>query len=209
MSLKKSLVMETIMATEAVDTDGERLSIAGADITPLVKDKSGYVNSDHLKGFSNLVGRIISANKVMKAEDAQTDYQRRQWNKLQRPFLAGSIELYDGCGHKEADAIASIARFYIEKGEDPPIKTSVEGKKIETGSDGHLKKTLIRGLALTITPANKETHSQVVGILKSEGVELPGSALSKTEAPAFIEVDVVDQVTAVLDSVVRVLKRKS
>jgi hypothetical protein len=205
--LKKGLVIETVMSTEDVDSAKERLVIAGADITPL-KQGNGFVNSDHDKSFSKLTGRILDAEKIFKAEDCKTPYQHRKWSELKRPFIWGRLELWDGYGHAEADSIASIYRFYQAKGEEPPIKTSVEGKRIEKAPDGRLTKTLIKGVALTVVPCNGTTHTQVTDIIKSHGAN-PDTLIKSQPGSDFIEVvdsNPIERVTELLSVAANLLE---
>lgn len=170
--LRKSTIIEAVASTMDTDSQGEILDIDGADITPLTQS-IGFCNSDHMPGFANLVGHVIDAHKVMKAEDAKTPFQMKEWQRLQRPFISMKAEIWDQVGHKEADAIGAIYKHYSGKGQPSPIKVSVEGKVLSRGSgkESHiLKKTLIRGIAITVQPANKSTSTEVVQITKSMGL---------------------------------------
>ncbi len=188
MGLNKSTVIECIASTPDRDITNESLDISGADISPL-KEGRGFVNSDHRNDFAHLIGRVLDAKKITKAEDCETPAQIKFWNELQgKPFIWTKAELWDGTGHKEADSLASIYKFYQSKNETPPVKVSVEGKTLERGPNGRLKKTLIRGIALTVAPANRATRSEVVQITKSLGGD---AALVKAEGysvPGFIEI---------------------
>jgi len=186
MNLKKSIVIECIASTPDKDVAGETLDIAGADISPLT-DKRGYLNSDHNNDFAHTVGKVLEAKKIMKVEDCTTPTQLKYWQEVKKPFIWAKGELYDGVGHKEADAIASIYKFYMAKNEAPPIKISVEGKTLER--DGtNLKRTLIKGLALTLAPCNRKTKSEVTQITKSMGVD--ANKLFKSENTAsWVEVE--------------------
>ena len=172
-----------------VDSQGEILDIDGADISPLIEG-CGFANSDHVPGFDKLVGHVMDANKVMKMEDARTPFQVKEWQRLQKPFIAAKIHLWDGHGHKEADAIGAIYKHYQSIGQPSPIKVSVEGKVIEKGQGNQrnvLKRTCIKGIAITIQPANKKTSTEVVQITKSMGFD--ANDLMKSEAPrAFTEI---------------------
>ena len=93
----------------------------------------------------------------------------QKWQELKRPFIWAKSELFRWLRSQKADSLAAIYRFYMDRGIDPPVKTSVEGKILER--DGkHLTKTKIKGIALTVVPCNKHTHSEVVEVLKSQNV---------------------------------------
>jgi hypothetical protein len=184
--LAKATIIEGVASTEKRDQQGEVLDINGADISTLEEGR-GFVNSDHSGRFEHLVGRVLQAKKIQRIEDCETPTQVKYYQDLKKPFLWTKLELWDGHGHKEADAIGSIYKFYQDKGEEAPIKLSVEGKTLERGKDGVLKRTMIKGVAITVHPANRATRTDVVGIVKSMGAP---EALVKSETdsvPTFIE----------------------
>ncbi len=184
--LKKSTIIEGVASTEKRDQQGEVLDIEGADISAL-EEKRGFVNSDHSGRFEHLVGRVLEAKKIKSLDDCKTPAQVKYYQDLKKPYLWTKLELWDGCGHKEADSIASIYKFYQEKGEESPVKLSVEGKTLERGKDGRLSRTMIKGVAITVHPANRTTRTEVTGILKSMGAP---ETLMKNEdykVPSFIE----------------------
>lgn len=184
--LAKATIIEGVASTSARDQQGEVLDIDGADISTLQEGR-GFVNSDHSGRFEHLVGRVLEARKIKDLGDCQTPAQVKYFHDLKKPFLWTKLELWDGHGHKEADAIGSIYKFYQDKGEEPPVKLSVEGKTLERGKDGVLKRTMIKGVALTVHPANRTTRTDVVGIVKSMGAP---ESLVKSEndlVPLFIE----------------------
>lgn len=186
MELLKSTVIEGIASTEARDSQGESLDLNGADISALLEGR-GFVNSDHSNRFEHLVGRVLNAKKIYKMEDCETSQQIKYFSDEKKPFLWTQLELWDGHGHKEADAISSIYNYYRDQNKEAPIKLSVEGKTLERGKGGLLKRTVIKGIALTVHPANKTTKTQVVGIVKSTGAP---ESLVKSEdylVPLFIE----------------------
>ena len=179
------MIIECVASTPATDVSGESLDIAGADITPLL-EKRGFANSDHRNDFAHVVGRVIDAKKIFCAEDATTPTQLKYWQDLQKPFIWAKTELFDGVGHKEADSIASVYKFYMNKNEAPPVKISVEGKTLER--DGKkLKRTLIKGIAITLQPCNRETRSEVTEIRKSLGLKSGSLAKNEDTIPCFVE----------------------
>lgn len=185
MELKKSTIIECIASTADRDVTNESLDIEGADITPLLEGR-GFVNSDHSPRFEHLVGRVLDAKKIKSLDDCTTPSQIKFWTEIKKPFIWTKAELFDGSGHKEADSIASIYKFYQNKNETPPVKVSVEGKTLERGPNGLLKRTLIKGIALTVHPCNRATKTEVVQITKSLGTEY----MMKSETaviPSFIE----------------------
>jgi hypothetical protein len=188
-SLSKSTIIEGVASTQARDTQGEILDLNGADITPLLEGK-GFVNSDHSSRFEHLIGRVIEAKKIMGLDDCETPSQIKYWAEQKRPFLWSKLELWDGHGHNEADAVSSIYNFYQNNNEEAPIKLSVEGKTIERcRKTGLLKRTVIKGIALTVHPANETTRTNVVSIVKTAGA--PNSLIKSSGdiVPLFYEIE--------------------
>lgn len=185
MNLRKGTVIECIASTPDTDVVGESLDINGADISPMNEGR-GFVNTDHRNDFAHLVGRVHEAKIIKSLADCTTASQIKFWDDVKKPFIWTKAEIWDGHGHKEADSIASIYKFYMAKGEQPPVKVSVEGKTLERGSNGVLKRTLIKGIALTVAPCNRQTRTEVVAMTKSLGL---ADSLVKSEAsvPMFIE----------------------
>jgi len=184
--LSKSTIIEGIASTENRDSQGESLDLSGADISTLL-DGRGFVNSDHSGRFEHLVGRVVEAKKIYCHEDCESVSQSKYWNETRKPFLWTKLELWDGHGHPEADAISSIYKFYNDKNEEAPIKLSVEGKTLERGPGGSLKRTMIKGVALTVHPANKTTKTDVVSIVKSMGAPMSLIKSDTDIVPLFIE----------------------
>lgn len=188
MNLKKGTVIECIASTDDKDVVGESLNIEGADISPLLEGR-GFVNSDHRNDFAHLVGTVREASIIKSLADCKTPTQIKYWNELRKPFIWTKAEIWDGHGHKEADSIASIYKFYDSKGEPAPVKVSVEGKTLERGKNGELKRTLIKGIALTVAPCNRKTRTEVVAITKSFGAS--ENSLFKGEdfsVPSYVEI---------------------
>ena len=120
MELKKSTIIECIASTADRDVTNESLDIEGADISPLLEGR-GFVNSDHSPRFEHLVGRVLDAKKIKSLNDCATPAQIKFWNEIKKPFIWTKAELFDGSGHKEADSIASIYKFYQNKNENPHV----------------------------------------------------------------------------------------
>ena len=185
-ALAKSTIIEGVASTSSRDSQGEVLDLAGADISPLLEQR-GFVNSDHSGKFEHLVGRVIEARKIYSMDDCATPSQIKYWDQQRRPFLWTKLELWDGVDHKEADSIASIYKFYQNKNEEAPIKLSVEGKTLERGQNGVLKRTMIKGIALTVHPANRATRTEVTNIVKSLGGNEDLIKSENEHIPIFIE----------------------
>lgn len=160
LNLKKATVIDGVAATEDRDSQDEILSLDGADITEMTS--RGYFNDNHGSGFANTLGRITDAKKILKEEDADDDRQKAYWQRMKKPFLYVKGYLFDEAEHSNAKAVASIMKEFNKMGTPLDVQMSVEGKVKQRGSNGLLKESMIRNVALTLVPANRNTGSQIV-----------------------------------------------
>jgi hypothetical protein len=167
-SLNKTVQIEIIGAVQKPDNVGETIDIAGMDLSHINEKKKGVLNLDHDRSPASVVGRIISAQKILKKEDCKSVAQAKAWAKVQAPFLWVKGELMDGY-NKNADAVAGVYRYYQERGLPPPIDASVEGKTLERRGNS-LKRTMIKALALTLSPCNPHATTEVVEVLKNQNL---------------------------------------
>lgn len=164
---KKSLEVDMIAGSQLRDTQGETLSIEGADISDLEAGK-GRLNDNHGKGFFNSIGAVTGAKKIFKKEDCENDRHEYYWNKIKSPFIYVKGYLYDDEEHPNAKAAAAILRN-IHKNDSPlQLKASVEGGVVARGiSDSTLlARTKIHSVALTFTPANNNTLVEPISLNK-------------------------------------------
>lgn len=193
MSKKKSLEIDMIAGSQLRDTQGEMLSIEGADISELEMGR-GRVNDNHGKGYVNSIGYVTFAKKIFKKEDCEDDRQHYYWDKIKAPYIYAKAKLYNNDDHPNARAAAAILRN-IHKADIPlKIKASVEGGVIARGvSDSTLlARTKIHSIALTFTPANIATLVEPISLDKSSydevtDLELIKSVihLAETDIPSF------------------------
>lgn len=189
---KKPLEIDMIAGSQLRDTQGEMLSVEGADISDLVSG-NGRFNDNHGKGFFNSIGRVTGAKKIFKSEDCDNDRQRYFWDKVKAPFIYVKGVLYDDDDHPNAKAAAAILRN-IHKADTPlKLKASVEGGVLARGigDERLLARTKIHSVALTFTPANNATLVEPTSLEKSDTSEqdmlLIKSVihLAKTDVPSF------------------------
>ena len=83
---KQPLEIDMIAGSQLRDTQGEMLSVEGADISELEAGK-GRFNDNHGKGFFNSLGRVTGAKKIFKAEDCTSDRQKYYWEKIKAPYI--------------------------------------------------------------------------------------------------------------------------
>ena len=189
---KKPLEIDMIAGSQLRDTQGEMLSVEGADISDLQAGK-GRLNDNHGKGFFNSIGRVTGAKKIFKEEDCDTDRQKYYWNQVKAPYIYVKGVLYDDADHPNARAAAAILRN-IHKSDIPlKLKASVEGGVVSRGiSDPSLlARTKIHSVAITFTPANNATLVEPLSLQKSvdlaADMELIKSVqhLAQTNVPSF------------------------
>ena len=202
-----------IFSTQQRDIAGETLDIAGADISELEAGR-GYVNDGHSQKLADQLGRITYAKKIMKLEDCADDDERTMWNKVKCPLIFGKGILFDDQDHRSAKAAAAIIRHQHAQDSPLKLKASVEGGVLERGSadERHLKRTKIKGLALTFAPCNNATLVLGLNLRKSamtySDLTLIKSCipLIRTDVPSFIEVADAISESKIADKIVKIHK---
>jgi len=181
---KPGTMIDGIGASEALDSSGERLSIAGLDISTLESGK-GKLNWEHKSDTpSSIVGTVLVAKKIFKLEDCENDRQKYFWEKSKVPYLYIVGELFDGVGHEQAKEVAAMLRYDESKKNSPEalpntVNFSVEGAKISKTNDGLIERSLAKKISVTVTPCN---HSAIAEILRPESTK---PAMGKKENKKF------------------------
>ena len=190
---KKPLEIDMIAGSQLRDTQGEMLSVEGADISELEAGR-GRFNDNHAKGFYNSLGRVTSAKKILSKDDCSTDRHSYFWDKIKAPFIYCRGVLYDDEEHPNAKAAAAILRNIHNSDSPLQLKASVEGGVVARGikDDRLLARTKIHSVALTFTPANNATLVEPFEMTKSSSYEedmiLIKSVMhlaSKSDVPSF------------------------
>jgi hypothetical protein len=179
---KKKLEIDMIAGSQLRDTQGEMLSVEGADISDLERGM-GRFNDNHGKGFFNSIGRVTEAKKIFSEEDCKDNPRHKYfWDKVKAPYIYVKGFLYDDEDHMNAKAAAAIIRN-IHKSDCPlKIKASVEGGVIARGIKDStlLANTKIHSVALTFTPANMATLVEPTSLDKSAVDEAADMILIKS-----------------------------
>lgn len=197
-----------IAGSQLRDTQGEMLSVEGADIDDLVAGR-GRLNDNHGKGFFNAIGRVTGAKKILGPEDCTDPRHTYYWEKVKSPYVYVKGVLYDDDDHPNARAAAAILRN-IHKSDTPlKLKASVEGGVTARGlkDSNLLAQTKIHSIALTFTPANQATLVEPVALKKSEGnweedrvLMESVKHLAKTNIPSFRHITRRAQASKVVDN---------
>lgn len=167
-SKKDQLWIDGVVGSQLRDTQGEMLSVEGADISDLEQGR-GRWNDNHGKGFFNSIGRITEAKKIFGPDDCANERQKYYWEKIKAPYIYAKGYLYTDGDHMNAKAAAAILRN-IHKSDTPlKLKASVEGGVVARGikDSSLLQQTKIHSVALTFTPANNATLIEPVSLDKS------------------------------------------
>ncbi len=181
------MVLDGVLASEAIDSSGEILDIKGADISDLVEGK-GILNWEHNgdQGSQDIVGKIIYAKKIFSEKDCDNDRELEFYHKVRLPLIYGIGRLFDGSGHPNAVALAAQIRDYLANDEPIIVGFSIEGSTLES-KDKRLLRTVCRKAALTVKPCNK---SCVVGVVEDPNApkgfkQKPDDSLKLNEHPNY------------------------
>lgn len=190
---KNQLWIDGVVGSQLRDTQGEMLSVEGADISELEQGR-GRWNDNHGKGFFNSIGRITEAKKIFGPDDCADPRHKYYWEKIKAPYIYAKGYLYTDGDHMNAKAAAAILRN-IHKSDTPlKLKASVEGGVVARGIRDAtlLQSTKIHSVALTFTPANNATLIEPVSLDKSQVDEAEDLILiksvmhlAKTDVPSF------------------------
>lgn len=157
------MILDGVFASENIDSSAERISIKGLDISSF-EEGNGTINYEHKNeddgGIGQeTVGKVIYAHKVLKASDCENDRQREYWKMTKEtPFLYGVARLFDGAGHRGAQALAAAIRDHVANKEPIQLRWSIEGST--TARSGmEIEKAVARRVALTWKPCNKAAVS--------------------------------------------------
>lgn len=160
------LILDGIGTSEAIDSSGELLELAGLDISDLTQGR-GTVNVEHRGddapgySFNDIIGRIIYAKKLFTRDECENERQRSYWDMCKLPFLYLKTELFDDENHPGAVAAAAMIRHYSKRGIPLLTRFSIEGSTLEM-KDKVIKAAISRRVALTVKPANKQCNTGIL-----------------------------------------------
>jgi GGDEF domain-containing protein len=157
------MMIDGVLGSEAIDSSGEVLDVAGADISDVEKGTC-LLNWEHTPGdksATTLVGIVLKAKKIYKRDDCENDRQRRYWDEIKLPYIYGVCRLYDGAGHEEAKRIAAIIRDHAANNEPIVCRYSVEGATLKK-EDNRLAESVVRRVAVTVKPCNRTAVSGLI-----------------------------------------------
>ena len=192
----KGMVLDGIAASQVIDSSGEILEIAGADISTL--DETGTINvehmgSDHEKVVpgEETIGRIIYARKVLKQEDCESERQRMYWRQVKSPYIYIVYRLYDGAGHRGAQAFAAQIRDAVAHNEKILVRLSVEGSTLQRSKEdkNRIVESVCRKVSATLSPCNRTCD---VGVIADPNAPTGYESSTKEEVKDLLA-DLVDK----------------
>ncbi len=177
--------IDGIGASENIDSSGERIIIAGLDISSL--DKDGVFNYEHKSDQpSQVVGKVLKAKKIFSDKDCDDDRQLYFWQKVQTPYLYVMGELFDDFKESSKDVAGMFRYDAAKKGQNERnvMNFSVEGAKIaKEGMD--IVRSIARKITITVLPCNKMAIAEMVPTSKKKKDDLDG--IFKTESAVEVE----------------------
>jgi hypothetical protein len=187
-----------IAASENIDSAGERISIAGMDISSLEKD--GVFNYEHEQGKvtdkdgrpiemqvkvpSQIVGKILKARKIYSESDCEDQHQLYFWRKIETPYVYVMGELFDDYTDAAKDVAGKFRYDADKKGQNERyvMNFSIEGGRIEK-SGMEVKRSIARKVTLTGFPCNKAAIAEIVKEKQKDDLD----SIFKTESAVEIE----------------------
>jgi diguanylate cyclase (GGDEF)-like protein len=168
---RTGMIIDGVAASQCIDSSGEILDIEGVDCAQMEEAGGILLNWEHKdgsEGADTIVGKVTYLKKILSASDCENDRQRMYWDKIkQNPFIYVTCRLFDGSGHKKAEAIAAIIRDNVAHDEPLACRFSIEGST--TSKEGNtLKASIFKRLAITLAPCNKTAIS---GLLKDNAID--------------------------------------
>lgn len=176
LSKPTGMILDGVAASQAVDSSGEVLDIEGCDISSLPVD--GTINYEHIAPDDDdkekrdkkpapgeeTVGKILVAKKIFSAADCDTERERHYWDKVKVPYIYIVYRLFDGAGHRGAQALAAAIRDAHANGEQILVRLSIEGSTLDRdpSNKNHLTSSVARRVSATWKPCNRTCD---VGVL--------------------------------------------
>lgn len=176
--------IDGIASSQAIDTAGEVVDIAGMDISSLVGSVFNYEHKSDIP--AQIVGKILYAKKIFDEKDCENDRQLKFWNKCKLPYLYVMGQLFDEFS-PSAQEIAGVFQYDSQNPDkDPTVGFSIEGSKIS--KEGMIvNRSIARKVTITVAPANKTCLAELVQPETQEQPQDDLSSIFKTEISSSID----------------------
>jgi len=179
----KATLIDGIASSVALDSSGERVDLAGMDISTLAV--TGTVTWDHelTKTSTNVVGKILFAKKIFEEKECSNSREKYYWKKVGMPFLYLICSLFDNFGHSGAKDIVAMLDFDEELDNEKVRQTvffSIEGSRLGKNVGEKVAACIARKVTITNFPCN---HTCV-----AEKLVVPPKDLPKTSSKQAQEI---------------------
>jgi hypothetical protein len=173
--------VDGIASSQAIDTTGEIVDLAGIDCSSLV---GGALNWEHKSDIpAQIVGKILEYKKIFSEKDCENDRHKRYWDKCKTPYLYVMGRLFDD----KKDSSKECAALFIDDAEhpdEPPmVGFSIEGSRVNK-SGIIVDKSIARKLTITGAAANKTC---VAELIPAESAKTDPDSIFKSEPSFTIE----------------------
>lgn len=165
--------IDGIAASENIDSSGERIQIAGMDISSLAKD--GVFTYEHeaatgpkgekitVKMPEQTVGKILKAKKIFSDKDCEDERETYFWEKCQTPYIYIMGELFDDYTDAARD-LAGKFRYDADRkdqNERTVMNFSIEGAYINKQGI-EVTRSVARKCTITVMPCNKAARAEMI-----------------------------------------------
>jgi hypothetical protein len=150
--MAKCTYIDGIGSSQAIDTAGEIVDIAGLDCSSLL---GGAFNWEHKSDVpAQLVGKVLEFKKIFSKDDCENERHLKYWNKCQIPFLYVMGRLRDDKNESAKEVAGHFLDDFEHPDEPPSVGFSIEGAKIH--KEGMtITRSIARKVTITNMPANK------------------------------------------------------
>jgi hypothetical protein len=184
--------IDGIGSSQAIDTAGEIVDIAGLDCSSLV---GGPFNYEHKSDVpAQICGKILEYKKIFSDQDCENDRHKYYWEKCKTPFLYVMGRLFDDKKDSAREVAALFADDAEHPDEQPMIGFSVEGSKISK-SGIIVDKSIARKITLTGAPANKTCIAEMVPNPDADAQVSSEDSIFKSEASFSIDLQKSEPLT--------------
>jgi hypothetical protein len=151
--------IDGVGSTQAIDTAGEIVDLAGIDCSSLI---GGALNWEHLAQLpAQIVGKVVEYKKIFSETDCETDRHKYYFSKVKGPYLYIMGRLFDDKKPSAVECAALFADDAEHPDEKPMVGFSVEGSKVDK-KNIIVTKSIARKMTITNSNANKQCVAELV-----------------------------------------------
>jgi hypothetical protein len=156
---KSCSFVDGVGSSQAIDTAGEIVDLAGIDASSLV---GGALNWEHKSDVpAQLVGKVLEYKKIFSEKDIENDRHQYYWDKTKTPFLYVMGRLFDDKKESSKECAAVFLDDMEHPEERPMLGFSIEGSKVD--KQGIIvTKSIARKITITNTNANKQCCAELI-----------------------------------------------